>query len=356
MAFAAGSRELNPSVSELHYGDVHSGSREKPRAVKSSRPARRAKPESDEPRVAKRRRWRRRWPFRWRLGCRCDGHTLRQRYRARCHLRWQDHGRMEFRSGQPERVLDRTRIRGGSELDQFRPHDAQSGPGSFSDPTAVPDAGPPPDRRKTPVFRAIGLPQLRRARAAIIPHLLRNCGSLRPKSLTRLRASRVALRCVAGVVYVEPFCEIRPGAPCRGRGRRRLAADGSPGPGLGNSSGSRHAGDPGRRGGCLSAPQGATPSGSHWYYRIDRVTKRQCWYLREESDTGDDKFARAAPPASAPASAAEEPAPPQQRTITRKSIADARAEWVSQQPAPSQIRQPESSERLRRPPPRRGAE
>ena len=50
---------------------------------------------------------------------------------------------------------------------------------------------------------------------------------------------------------------------------------------------------------CLSAPKGATPAGSHWYYRIDRVTKRQCWYLREESDTADDKFARAAPPASA---------------------------------------------------------
>jgi len=81
---------------------------------------------------------------------------------------------------------------------------------------------------------------------------------------------------------------------------------------------------------CLSAPQGATPSGSHWYYRIDRVTKRQCWYLREESDAADDKFARAAPPASAPAPAAEEPAAPQQRTITRKSIADARAEWISQ--------------------------
>ena len=51
---------------------------------------------------------------------------------------------------------------------------------------------------------------------------------------------------------------------------------------------------------CLSAPKGATPSGNHWYYRIDRVTKRQCWYLREESDAADDKFARAAPPASAP--------------------------------------------------------
>ena len=55
---------------------------------------------------------------------------------------------------------------------------------------------------------------------------------------------------------------------------------------------------------CLSAPKGATPSGSHWYYRIDRVTRRQCWYLREESDTANDKFARAAPPASAPARSA----------------------------------------------------
>jgi hypothetical protein len=78
--------------------------------------------------------------------------------------------------------------------------------------------------------------------------------------------------------------------------------------------------------GCQSAPKGTTPSGSHWYYRIDRVTKRQCWYLREESDAADNKFARAAPPASA----AEEPAAPPQRTVTRKSIADARAEWISQ--------------------------
>jgi hypothetical protein len=82
--------------------------------------------------------------------------------------------------------------------------------------------------------------------------------------------------------------------------------------------------------GCQSAPKGTTPSGSHWYYRIDRVTKRQCWYLREESDAADNKFARAATPASAPASAAEEPAAPPQRTVTRKSIADARAEWISQ--------------------------
>jgi hypothetical protein len=88
---------------------------------------------------------------------------------------------------------------------------------------------------------------------------------------------------------------------------------------------------------CLSAPKGATPSGSHWYYRIDRVTRRQCWYLREEADSADDKFARAAPPASAPApvAAAEEPA--SQRTMTRKSISDARAEWVSQQNPPAKV-------------------
>src|SRR5262245_15070626 len=81
---------------------------------------------------------------------------------------------------------------------------------------------------------------------------------------------------------------------------------------------------------CLTSPKGATPAGSHWYYRIDRTTKRQCWYLREESDKADDKFARAAAPpesAPAPASAAADPAPPS-RSAARKSISDARAEWV----------------------------
>ena len=88
---------------------------------------------------------------------------------------------------------------------------------------------------------------------------------------------------------------------------------------------------------CLSAPKGATPSGSHWYYRIDRVTRRQCWYLREEADSADDKFARAAPPASAPASVAAAEEPASQRTMTRKSISDARAEWVSQQNPPAKV-------------------
>src|SRR6266850_6506244 len=33
---------------------------------------------------------------------------------------------------------------------------------------------------------------------------------------------------------------------------------------------------------CLSGPKGAAPKGSHWYYRIDHATKRNCWYVRAE--------------------------------------------------------------------------
>lgn len=76
---------------------------------------------------------------------------------------------------------------------------------------------------------------------------------------------------------------------------------------------------------CLSAPSGATPAGSHWYYRIDRVTKRQCWYLREESEKAEDKFARAAPPESSAAS------PPSADASRTRKFAEARAEYVAQQ-------------------------
>ena len=79
---------------------------------------------------------------------------------------------------------------------------------------------------------------------------------------------------------------------------------------------------------CLSSPKGATSNGAHWYYRIDRATKRQCWYLRDEGE----KSARAPldSPATPPAATADA-APQQSVTITNKAVADARAEWVSQQ-------------------------
>ncbi len=31
---------------------------------------------------------------------------------------------------------------------------------------------------------------------------------------------------------------------------------------------------------CLSAPNGVSPSGQHWYYHLDRTKNRKCWYLR----------------------------------------------------------------------------
>ncbi|MBB4368055.1 hypothetical protein GGD63_000824 [Bradyrhizobium sp. cir1] len=33
---------------------------------------------------------------------------------------------------------------------------------------------------------------------------------------------------------------------------------------------------------CLASPKGAAPQGQHWRYRVERGTKRQCWYLRAE--------------------------------------------------------------------------
>ncbi|QWG11342.1 hypothetical protein KMZ29_16530 [Bradyrhizobium sediminis] len=70
---------------------------------------------------------------------------------------------------------------------------------------------------------------------------------------------------------------------------------------------------------CLAGPKGAPPQGGHWYYRIDRVTKRQCWYLGDEKE----KVSRAAPETSPPP---DNSASPPKDAGTRRSIANARAE------------------------------
>jgi len=33
---------------------------------------------------------------------------------------------------------------------------------------------------------------------------------------------------------------------------------------------------------CLAKPNAVAPQGTHWYYRLDRATHRQCWYLAAE--------------------------------------------------------------------------
>ena len=84
---------------------------------------------------------------------------------------------------------------------------------------------------------------------------------------------------------------------------------------------------------CLSGPKGAAPNGSHWYYRIDRATKRHCWYLREQGE----KLSQAHAPASGPARSSGQ----QAETTPQRSIADAHAELharsVFEQPIRSDV-------------------
>ncbi|WP_013502078.1 hypothetical protein [Rhodopseudomonas palustris] len=109
---------------------------------------------------------------------------------------------------------------------------------------------------------------------------------------------------------------------------------------------------------CLSAPNGPTPAGSHWYYRTDHANKRKCWYVRKvdaapaavaaaepgaADPAGNDRASTAAPasPSSKPEipAASTPPAASSAQTATapiRSSVADARAEYVApHQPAPA---------------------
>lgn len=72
---------------------------------------------------------------------------------------------------------------------------------------------------------------------------------------------------------------------------------------------------------CLSGPKGALPEGGHWYYRIDRATKRHCWYIRDEKE----KLSRAAPEGPPSDDSVFPPVSPPNAS-TQRSIANARAE------------------------------
>jgi len=79
---------------------------------------------------------------------------------------------------------------------------------------------------------------------------------------------------------------------------------------------------------CLSSPKDQTPQGGHWYYRIDRVTKRHCWYLKVD----DEK----------PSQAAARPVSPKVVAPFQRSIAEARAELPTQ----GRTEQPNQGNRL----------
>ncbi|WP_223968032.1 hypothetical protein [Bradyrhizobium sp. RD5-C2] len=90
---------------------------------------------------------------------------------------------------------------------------------------------------------------------------------------------------------------------------------------------------------CQSAPKGTAPAGSHWFYHLDRSTKKQCWYL---GDAKTKTVARTAatqqqPAAAAPDATTADTTPPRSQPAPqpamRKSVADAHAEWPSPQQA-----------------------
>jgi hypothetical protein len=76
---------------------------------------------------------------------------------------------------------------------------------------------------------------------------------------------------------------------------------------------------------CLSGPRNHAPQGGHWYYRIDHVTKRHCWYLGDERE----KLSQNAPTNLSPS---PEPIAPKAETAMQPSIADAHAEFTAQSP------------------------
>jgi hypothetical protein len=72
---------------------------------------------------------------------------------------------------------------------------------------------------------------------------------------------------------------------------------------------------------CLTTPKTETPTGQHWFYRIESGTKRHCWYLGDKGKTSSQ-----APASASARQAAPDPAPTSNKALAR-STADARAEW-----------------------------
>jgi len=86
---------------------------------------------------------------------------------------------------------------------------------------------------------------------------------------------------------------------------------------------------------CLAGPKGTPPQGGHWYYRVERATKRHCWYIGDEKE----KVARAAPAISSASADSASPASPPKNAAAQRTIADARAEL----PLPQMQVEPETN-------------
>jgi hypothetical protein len=93
---------------------------------------------------------------------------------------------------------------------------------------------------------------------------------------------------------------------------------------------------------CLLGPSASTPPGGHWYYRFDRVNKRNCWYVGEGKERATRK-----PLAEEDSVPAEKTvAPPKKPAATaQRSMSDARAELPSPQTPLDQDARPVATQR-----------
>jgi len=78
---------------------------------------------------------------------------------------------------------------------------------------------------------------------------------------------------------------------------------------------------------CLLGPSASVPPGGHWYFRYDRVNKRNCWYLGDAR--GKSARKQGAEEAAATAEKAAAPAP--KKPAAQRSVTDARAEFQAPQ-------------------------
>ena len=92
---------------------------------------------------------------------------------------------------------------------------------------------------------------------------------------------------------------------------------------------------------CKAKPDSSSPAGLHWYYRVDRVNNRRCWYLHEQgvrvhslinaasrspdtqSETAEERIWKTPPVTDSP-----QPENEQNETMADQPAVDFAARWV----------------------------
>jgi len=112
---------------------------------------------------------------------------------------------------------------------------------------------------------------------------------------------------------------------------------------------------------CIDKPNAPAPQGEHWYYRTDRATGRQCWYLGPEDNSENSARQVSDRPASDVPAQPSAPHPAQQPATANASTVNAPPSWPGATqlplmpplflaPAPAPAAQPQTSDAIDPPP------